>query len=233
MKKNFLLAILLCCVFILSSCSTSVVSLDMEGITDKTIEFDTIDLEGKIFVGESNSDNQFSSIFSTIDELTAEAEFVVKGKVHDVNFFPYKGQGMTSTTVKVVETLKGDLQENDLISVVESGGVISIQDLIDYFGPAKFGNMQTEYIENGVMYDYQSGAAFSKVGQDVYLFLMPAYFFEGAYECYGGFMGKFTLEADTYVRHTPYDGFYQLDNEAADVESDEDTIKEEILQSIK
>lgn len=212
--------------------SGEVAAIDKTALNDKTIEFDTIDLEGKIVAGKVDSNNDFVKILKDVDELNKDSQYIIKGEVIDVEFFDYKGYGMSSTTVRIDESFKGDLNVNDVISVVESSGVTTIQHLIDYYGPEKFYNMKDEYINNGIVYNYNSGAPISEVGQKVYMFLMPAYFYEGAYECIGDFMGKYTLVGDEYVRHSPHDQFYGVPNDNPILRPNESTISQDIKQSV-
>jgi hypothetical protein len=67
----------------------------------------------------------------SLDDLRGESSDIIRGIVVDVRFAIGDGEPFTVVDVKVDEALKGNLGSGDLISIIQYGGYITIQEIVD------------------------------------------------------------------------------------------------------
>lgn len=125
-------------------------------------------------------------------------------------------------SVTINESLKDNLEANDVISVFENGGITTYKDYVEHFGKdlvkKEFATNTKQPKNDELVVSHFDGTEFSKKGQKVMLFLEKSngdIIPEGAYECVGAYMGKLTLENDKFVRT-------KSDNNDSSIYTDED-----------
>lgn len=171
------------------------------------IKNNEIDVNNKVALN-INSEADFSKIYKNVEELIdANAPIIVFGEISDLNYTDLENGIYTNLSITVIESLKGDLKTNDVISVFENGGITTYKDYIEHFGKEmvtkEFASNAMEPEGDELVVSHFDGTKFSKKGQKVMLFLSKSegdIIPKGAYECIGTYMGKLTLENDKFVR---------------------------------
>lgn len=130
--------------------------------------------------------------FQTVRDIARASEAIVVAKAVDSRSTVYGGIPFTILTMRVEQTLAGDIQKDAIIEVVETGGPLA--------GRSKEDGSPGEAVE--VAFE---GVRVMKVGERWVLFL-SAYDFEpvasGAYSVEGVFQGKFRIGDDERIVFT-------------------------------
>lgn len=171
------------------------------------VENNKIDENNKVAL-DINSEADFSVIYKNVEELiNADPPYIIFGEITDLNYTNLEHGIYTNLSVTVNESLKGDLNVNDVISVFENGGITTYKDYVEHFGDElvtkEFAPDTEQPADDELVVSHFDGTEFSKKGQKVMLFLAESegdIIPEGAYECIGAYMGKLTLENDQFVR---------------------------------
>lgn len=118
-------------------------------------------------------------------------------------------RGMTGS---ILETIKGDLPENAVISVITPGGYCRLQSVINVFGGGKFQNYTQEEINQTIIHRFFAGVIEEpKTGEKYILYLTSPTkdenpFPDGLYCEKGAFMGRLIEQNDgSFMRVTPQD----------------------------
>ncbi len=166
-----------------------------------------IDEKNKVAL-DINSAADFSVIYKNVEELIhADPPYIIFGEITDLNYTNLEHGIYTNLSVTVYESLKGDLNVNDVISVFENGGITTYKDYVEHFGDEletkEWAPDTGQPADDELVVSHFDGTEFSKKGQKVMLFLAESegdIIPKGAYECIGAYMGKLTLENDQFVR---------------------------------
>lgn len=180
--KNLILII--CLMAILTACTNSKETINNysgleEGksqFKDKTVKLDKtyiIPDEEKVEIkGTAVMDYVMDSNIKTIKDYS---EYIIKGTVQNVEYTHFNGNAHVKVDVLVEESLMGDLQVNDIITLFHFGGYISIKDYEDYWGiQEKFGPMTEEEKETRFLNTSIDGEPIPKTGDTNIYFLVPA-----------------------------------------------------------
>lgn len=183
--------------------------------TDKTVNVNSIDFDRKD-VMDIRISPSFAKFYPNPQELLAESDAAVYAKVENIEFFVLGGAPWTKMDVIVLDPIKGDLQANDKISIVQFGGYIPLKEQIEYYHDEdKFASMSTNEIENTVLKKVIDSEPLPEVGEKGVYFLvtnstpgLP----EGAYQVNSAYQGKYIEnEKGILERYAPDDGYYLTD----------------------
>lgn len=126
------------------------------------------------------------------------------------------GVGNTVYNFSVEKVYKGNLKENDLISVLTAGGYARLSKHIEVFGDEKFSDFTAEQINNTVLKTDFMESPTPKIGDKYLLFLSAPTnnenpFPDGLYSEVGTFMGRYVDTNNNFSRHIPEDevSFYK------------------------
>lgn len=142
-------------------------------IMDKTVSVPLLRLTEKEKVMEVNATADFGVSYRDISELceAAAVKNIVYGTVQEVGFYEGYPSGQTLYNFLVEKSFAGELQAGDKISVLASGGYLSLGRYIETYGGERFEDMTEQEIENTVLKQTCMGAPFAKTGEKYLLFL--------------------------------------------------------------
>ena len=141
------------------------------------------------------SSNLATYVYRTPEDASIYSPTIVIGEIVDIYYtdtldvFP---PAATILDIKISTSLRGDLIEDDIISVIEYGGYIRAE----YDKTAK-----PEYIGTSELIKVQRRANTPEpnIGDNYVLFLRPCHLINGAYFITGEWMGKYILTNDGTV----------------------------------
>lgn len=178
-------------------------------LTVKIETFDPLSFEKTI---ETGSAADFAEIYSDISDLECASDNVVYGEVESVAYWDLSGSANTVYSFRILETIKGDLPENAVISVITPGGYCRLQSVINVFGGGKFQNYTQEEINQTIIHRFFAGVIEEpKTGEKYILYLTSPTkdenpFPDGLYCEKGAFMGRLIEQNDgSFMRVTPQD----------------------------
>ena len=181
----------------------------------------TFSIEGRKIFQNQVIGADFAKIYRNIESLYHGAENIVYGTVRDIQYTDEDAAPRTIYTFQVMDSLKGEIPADSLVSISESNGFVRLQTFIDVYGKDHFGEISKEEIENGVLRQSVAGAPLPETGERYVLFLGEKHTegrIAGAYAVIGNFMGKYVLNASTqlYKRYQPSDDsdFYAVKDPA-------------------
>ncbi len=213
MTKNIICFIIISALFLIccTGCNSNKGTLAETRFTDKTVAVeDTFNPEDFGNVIELKSSTDFAKIYSNIEELYPDSENVVCGTVKEISYFDNSGVGNTIYTFAVENVYKGNIEENDLISVLTAGGYARLSKHIEVFGKGKFSSYTAEQINNTVLKTDFMGTSELTVGAKYLLFLSAPIsneppFPNGVYTEIGAFMGRYVCTNNKFSRYVPED----------------------------
>lgn len=209
-KKNitvFILGIILS--LMLTGCGVEEgTSVKKELIVDKSVPIESFDIEDYSKVLEAPSETYFEKIYNNIDDLYNEADNVVYGTVKSVEYFDETGVALTYFNFIIEKVYKGELNENDMISIMTNGGFCRLKNYIKVFGNGKFSDYSQKEIDDTIIKFTGAGQPLTKVGDKYVLFLSPPIkdekpFPTGAYVQIGSFMGRYYYQNNKLMRFKP------------------------------
>jgi hypothetical protein len=119
---------------------------------------------------------------ASFDDLVNHSSLVIKGRVQEVAYTTYDGGAYTAVNIIVDDVLNGDLNVNDIITTIHSGGYTTLQEEIETFGGAeKFSDIPEEDWASTIIHYPVNGWESINIGQDIVMFLNPSTLFDGAY----------------------------------------------------
>lgn len=206
---------LLCC----TGCNMENGTFTKTNFTDKTVALsDTFEPENFGNVIELESRPNLAKIYSNIEELYPDSENIVFGTVKEIYYFDDSGVGNTIYTFAIENVYKGNLKENDIISVLTAGGYARLSKHIEVFGKGKFLNYSDEQIKSTVLKTDFMGSSELKTGDKYLIFLSAPInkeppFPNGVYTEIGAFMGRFVYTNNKLSRYVPEDepNFYGVE----------------------
>lgn len=120
MKKFLSLIVVLCSVFTLTGCGAQNDSFEVPASVSESLEdkISAIDEEETYPPVPAT----LAVVYNNVDEIVADADVIVKAAVKEQSVEMLDGYPQTHTIVEVLNVLKGDAAEGDLLEVVEEGG---------------------------------------------------------------------------------------------------------------
>lgn len=221
--------LLLCC----SGCNTQNGILTKTNFTDKTVVLnDTFEPKNFGNVIELKSSPDFAKIYNNIGELYPDSENIVFGTVKEIYYFDDSGVGNTIYTFAIENVYKGNLEENDIISVLTAGGYARLSKHIEVFGKGKFSSYTDEQIKSTVLKTDFMGSSELKTGDKYLIFLSAPIdneppFPSGVYTEIGAFMGRYVCANNKFSRYVPEDEpkFYGVEEKQISLEEVEAELK--------
>lgn len=208
MQKRKISAVLVCIVvyvLVLTACADMNTSRAMPEVHVKrnltaelpvVYDISTVDADYQDLV--SVFDYSIDSDVSTIAEYSSA---IVRGVVQEVTFTSYEGDAFTAVTFYVDECYKGDLKQGDLITILQMGGYIPLQDHMDYYQDEYlYESLSNEEVANSILHESHEGDGEPQVGDHNIYFLdspiagssLPA----EAYQRTRGASSLFRVESD-------------------------------------
>lgn len=136
-KSMCLVCILFSISLIMTGCSKD--SKDnAQNINDKSVMVNAFNPDSYSNKIEVSTNLHFEKVYNNINELYDNSTNIVYGTVKEVEYIDDSGAAMTCYDFVVEKVYKGDLIENDMISVLANGGYIRLQKFIEVFGDGKF-----------------------------------------------------------------------------------------------
>lgn len=166
-RVTFILTILAIFCILAGGCGQPSVEETTEVMRDLTISVENScqpDSGQNILDFKSSTDSYLSPEF---DSIVDGSDAIVRGTVKKVVFTQFDGVAWTKADMLVTDSLKGDFQKGDLISVFIPGGYISLADHIAAYDNAfRYENLTPKEIENTIIKDTVNGERFAQVGDD-------------------------------------------------------------------
>ncbi len=194
---------------------------------DNTVQFsNSFTIEGRTIM-QDMAVADFAVTYPDLESIYNGAANVVVGEVIDIQYTDDEAIPRTIYSFAVAETLKGDIEENSLISISESNGYVRLSTFIEVFGTAHYEDLTDKEIENGIILQSLGGTPLPKAGEQYVVFLgeqKQEGRISGAYAVMGNFMGRYVLDQDTnlYSRFCP--------NEDPDLYTIYDSVTRAVIQ---
>lgn len=198
MKKILSTALLFIACICLYSCSSN--SSTSSGI-DYTIDVESINTNANIIAEASSSIPDFGHLYTTPDELCQIAPIILQGEILQVHYSDSDGRPSTIYDFCINSVLRGNFNQNDIISIEEFGGYIRGNIFAELYGDSKFPEPLTE--DDLIHYCMIGNAPEPQVGDEYVLFLAESDIIEGAYSIFGVFTGKFFVDGNNLYRYEP------------------------------
>ena len=203
-------------IFLLSACGDSQVK-DAEHIQKP--EQTTVQISGKevnktgkyniVYEVDSHADQLYN--YETLEELVAGSEYIVSGNICDISFgYTPEGAIYSRYQFEIKESLYGELNKGDVITVSEPGGIVPVKEYAENaksFVVKDWESLAKEDYENGYICSYCDGEPIPEVGEECYLFLwkVTAYEPDIIYAAIGNYQGKINIKNDEASRYLPKD----------------------------
>ena len=139
-----------------------------EDIIDKRVEAlhpVVVDGEKNVMETLANLDNLEYGISGDIDTLSETAEEIVGGTIQAVTYDEIEGLAWMKADVLITDSLKGNLKQNDMISIYMPGGYISLEEYMKYHDDKMPYNMTKQEMKKTVMKEVVEGEAFPQKGE--------------------------------------------------------------------
>ena len=175
-------------------------------IFDLTEQFSPVDIsklqESEVI--EVGSSPSFMTSFRTLDEITKKSEYIVRGSAEKVYYTAIDGITYTVVDFLVTESLKGEIENNSLITVLFLGGYISMDEHIKSRGNAdKFSGIPKEKWSTTFVKRTVEGAPLPQEKENYLLCLGKNKGFNGSYYPHNEYEGVFQKTGETYERYLP------------------------------
>lgn len=138
--------------------------------------------------------------YNTIQELMADADYVVYAEIENYKYAVESGSVSTNETVRVIDSLYGNIKEGEEISVFKMGGYVKIQDYINSYeeefreqvkNSSTFENLTEDDIQNKYISFLPEGEVDTDVGDKAVYFLKKREDESGLYERIGAYEGEY------------------------------------------
>ena len=201
-------------------------------ILDLTEQFSPVDIsklqESEVI--EVGSSPSFMTGFRTLDEITEKSEYIVRGSAEKVYYTAIDGITYTVVDFLVAESLKGEIENNSLITVLFLGGYISVEEHIKSRDNAdKFSGIPKEKWSTTFVKRTVEGAPLPEEKENYLLCLGKNQGFKGSYYPHNEYEGVFQKAGETYERYLPK-GYF---GEKADASAEYSYIKTFKLADLK
>lgn len=217
MKKLYLLMMLLTLTVTLVGCSQTNKSTSNASVVDKTVAINSFNPDNFSNKIVSKSSLDFEKIYENMEQLNADAPNIVYGTVKEVKNFDESGSAMTCYNLLVEKSYKGNLNENDMVSILAIGGYVRLEKYIEVFGDGKFSDYSSKERQTTVIEENPMDVPVPQVGDKYLVFLSEpikneAPFPDGTYSEVGSFMGRYydndksrNLSEHQLARYAPTD----------------------------
>lgn len=140
---------------------------------DLTVQLDGLsqqDLDGKA-IRRMGSNACFAHFYAGPEELYARADTVVYARIEEVTYFAYHGTACTKSDVTVLDCMKGDLKQDDQISITQLGGYIPLRLEAGYATHPERFSVKEETLDQTVVFNTINSEPLPEAGQIGVFFL--------------------------------------------------------------
>jgi len=184
MKSRFLLILSIISVLIVTTgCSTKKINdVNMSSATvnknelnsqnlNKEFPFPLIDSsEVKNISSKTDSTSDVTKEYNDLGEMVKFSNAIFEGEVVNVAYFDKNGLTCTKYSVKISNVLSGKLKKDDVVNVIEQGGITTAYNRIQLYGKEKeFPNISEEDSKKQYVQVNWNGTPLSVVGDKVLL----------------------------------------------------------------
>lgn len=232
LMRGIALSLLLSAIVVLSGFSLSTVSnnskemvstsnADISLKRDLTIQVDELNLAAQ---GDKINSAKpgicllsFAKSCATISNAYQNSTHIVLCTVKSVAFTVKNGFPYTKMDVSITDSLKGDLKVGDLITIVQMGGYMTLQDEVDAFhDEAHFPDVPADKRKDTIIEEKTTTEPYPKAGESYVLFFNSSTLFSGAYTSVNDYEGRYKLGDGGYYSRYVSDGEIQLQTNAVD-----------------
>lgn len=192
---------------------------------DKTVKIEALDTHkvSKSNVISVNAEASFKTRCQTLDEIYDNSKYIVQGTVDKVEFTVIDGIPYTVLSFRVADSLKGNMEENTINTVMMYGGYMTVKQEVDCYDDAeRFKDIKKKdwsktFIEKKLIQE-----EYPKCGEEYVLSLNDSDTVDGAYVPVNEFETVFKKENERYVRTVPSDDYFSnsVDNSEKRLKND-------------
>ncbi len=180
-------------------------------VKDNTKKIDAIDISQvhTNAVISVEAEASFSTRCQTVEEIYDNSQYIVRGKVNKVYFTVVDGMPYTVLDFKISDSLKGNLEENTINTVLMYGGYMTVQQEVDNYGSAeRFSSVKKKDWKKTFIEKKLTNSDYPKAGEEYVLSLMDSEIIEGTYVTVNEFETIFKKQKDSYVRTLPSEDYF-------------------------
>lgn len=225
MKKIYL--VLISCVLALNimGCSLSNkqssnadISIKQQaGKKDLTKKLESVNLSQLDEESIINVSSEFSFAYScqSLDDIYDKSVYIVKGTVMNTYYTVIDGFSYTVVDLDVTDTIKGSIKDNTIITVLLSGGYMTLEQHISYYDDAeRFAAISKEKMKSTYIETRLTDADFPKVKDEYVMALIDNDLCAGTYVPINEYETIFKKTGEQFVRTLPSDDYFGTeDNE--------------------
>lgn len=187
----------------------NVANVDIPAKRDLTIQVEEFNMAGqkdKIKTARQVAlSPSFATSCETLKDLYQNSPGIVQCSIQKVAFTVKDGMPYTKMDVKIADSLKGDLQSDDLVSIVQVGGYMTLQDEVEAFhDEVRFPGLTEDQRKETIIEKKTTSESYPQAGESYVFFLMPSDNFAGAYTPVNDYECRYQLGGDGYYsRYVP------------------------------
>jgi hypothetical protein len=191
---------------------------------DYSVEVSSYDIDPNIItpVGSIVSESSYPYPCQTVSELESGAPIIVVGTILNREFFAFEGIAHTKLDLVVNVSIKGEFEAGDIVTIVQSGGYVSIADIVAaQDNGLRFADVPEEQWASTYFVEFLAGQEFPTVGEEFAYFLKSGSLISGSYWPVNDYEGSFKLDANGqyYTRYNPVEGYVGSDNYASETDN--------------
>lgn len=216
MKRKYVMGVILLTILQLTGCS-NISSQNNSNEQNKVVSTTTAEInvlsENKTVGNETSYDIQGKDILkvtttcldtaigTSLDSLAKNSTEIISGLTKNVTFVSIQGQAWTKVDIEITETLSGNLNKGDLISIYWLGGYIPLSEHIKYYKDEhRFSSLDKNQIENTMIQSIVENETFPAIGDNNLYFLVEtpsnSPLPKGAYERIAGKSAELNISSD-------------------------------------
>lgn len=159
--------------------------------------------------------------YNTIQELMVDADYVVYAEIENYSYAVESGSVSTNETVRVIDSLYGNIKEGEKISVFKMGGYVKIQDYINSYeeefreqvkNSATFENLTKDDIQNKYISFLPEGEVETDIGSKAIYFLKQRDEQPGVYVRVGAYEGEYVELSDGDFKVPGMEDYEEINN---------------------
>ncbi|MGL4875500.1 MAG: hypothetical protein ACRC30_12700 [Clostridium sp.] len=150
----------------------------------------------------ANMSGKLVNYYETLEEINKDSEIVVKGKFIKNEYIEYEGVIFTVSQFKIDDVIKGNINRNDVIKVLQTGGIGAVK--LNEMDEKSFENPEEvkEHLKNNLGKKFEStieGIKVLKENDNAVLLLQKYYgpITQDSYVGTGDFQGRFIINEKT------------------------------------
>ena len=192
---------------------------------DKTVKIEVLDNDkvSKSNVISVNAEASFKTRCQTFEEIYDNSKYIVQGTVDKVDFTVIDGIPYTVLSFRVADSLKGNMEENTINTVMMYGGYMTVKQEVDYYNDAeRFKEIKKKDWGKAFIEKRLIQKEYPKCGEEYVISLGDSDIVEGAYVPVNEFETVFRKENERYVRTVPSEDYFSssVDNSEKRLKND-------------